>query len=49
MIDPSSYLYGVLTVMLPLTVAVTINFFRTKRRWNALQDEERRRGERRKP
>lgn len=49
MIDPTSYLYGVLTVLAPLVIVLTINYYQAHRRWHALEDEERRRGERRKP
>jgi hypothetical protein len=48
MIDSRSYLYGVLTVLLPLLAAVIINWYTHNRRWNALRDGERRREDRRK-
>lgn len=40
------YLYGVLTVLVPLTIATIANYWNAHRRWNALEDEECRRGDR---
>ena len=43
-LDIPSYILGLETVLTPCLIVVLIGVYRSRRRWNALESEERRRG-----